>query len=463
MKDIQYVYLIGVGGIGMSAIARWFKAQGLQVFGYEQRPSKLTDQLTQEGIQIHFEDLIETIPAAVTLHKEQSLVVYTPAVSLTNSILNYLQANRYQVVKRAVVLGMITQQHFTLAVAGTHGKTSTTALAIHLLYSAGKSVIGFLGGIAKGYESNLIIHTAPQEAPIMVVEADEFDRSFLHLKPELAIVTTVDPDHLDTYGHAQEVINAFNTFIASVLPAGQVVLQNQSAQQLQLAESNPNIIRYALTNAPIRAENIHIQDGDFYFDYVSRDTTLRNLRLTPPGYHHVENALAVITACLALGLEGESIRKGMATFQGVKRRFDYVICTEQLIFLDDFAHHPVEIKASLQTIRKLYPDKKLSVIFRPHLYTRTRDFAAEFAQSLDLADIVFLLDIDPDREKSIEGVTAACIFDHMTLKEKVMCTRENLLEALDQHGKPEILVLMGPGDAGSFVPLIKDFLLAHGG
>ncbi len=447
----------------MSALARWFNAQRLQVFGYDQRASRLTEQLIQEGIQVHFEDFVEAIPAAVELHKEQSLVVYTPAISLTHPILRYLQANHYQVLKRAAVLGMITQNHFTWAVAGTHGKTSTTALATHLLRSAGKSTVGFLGGIAKGYESNLIIYNTPQEEPIMVVEADEFDRSFLHLKPDMAIVTTVDPDHLDTYCHPQELIKAFKTFITSVPPAGQVILPNQSAQQLQLSENAPNIVRYDLTDTPIRAENICTRRGHFYFDYVSKSTIVRNLRLMPPGYHHVANALAVITACLTLGLDKESIRNGMATFQGVRRRFDYVICTKSLVFLDDFAHHPVEITALLQTIRKLYPNKKLSVVFRPHLYTRTHDFAEGFAQSLDLADLVFLLDIDPDREKAIEGITSACIFDRMVLKKKVMCTRENLLGALEQYGKPEVLVLMGPGDTGSFVPLIKDFLLTRWG
>ncbi len=461
MQDYQYVYLIGIGGIGMSAVARWFNAQPLQVFGYDRAATALTDQLTQEGVQIHFEDRVEAIPAAITHHKEQSLIVYTPAISPQNQVLSYLKANHYTVLKRAEVLGMITQRYLTLAVAGTHGKTTTSSLAAHLLHSAEKSMVGFLGGIAKGYGANLLINALHQEGTMVVIEADEFDRFFLHLQPHLAIVTTIDPDHLDTYGSAQGFRDAFKAFIARVPPTGKAIVHQKAAQQLQLPEDAPNMVRYALADAPVSAANVRIWQGNCYFDYISEDTMMRNLRLTVPGYHNVENALAVITACRTLGLDVASIRRGMATFQGIKRRFDHVIRTEQLIFLDDYAHHPVEITALLQAIRLLYPDKKLTAVFRPNLYTRTRDFASAFAQSLDLADQVFLLDIYPDREAPIEGVTSACIFEQMTLGQKVMCTRENLLEALGQHGKPEVIVLMGSGGTGSLVPLIKDFLLTH--
>ena len=461
MKDYAYVYLIGIGGIGMSAVARWFNAQPIQVFGYDRAATALTDQLMQEGIQIHFEDCIEAIPAEIRAHREQSLIVYTPAISSQNQVLRYLKANNYRVCKRAVVLGMITQQHPTLAVAGTHGKTTTSSLAAHLLYTAGKSMVGFLGGIAKDYGSNLVIQGPIHEDTMVVIEADEFDRFFLHLHTHTAIVTTVDPDHLDTYGDVQGFSDAFKEFIARVSPAGQAIVHQKAAQQLQLAEDAPNIVRYALADAPVSAANVHIKEGDFYFDYVSAATTIRGLRLGVPGYHNVENALAVITACLALGLDAEAICKGMATFQGIKRRFDYIIRTKQLVFLDDYAHHPMEITALLQAVRALYPSKKLTAIFRPNLYTRTRDFASAFAQSLDLADQVFLLGIYPDREEPIEGVTSACIFDQMALGQKFMCTRESLLDALGQQGKPEVVVLIGSGGTSSFVPLIKDFLLNH--
>jgi UDP-N-acetylmuramate--alanine ligase len=459
MKHYKYVYLIGIGGTGMSAVARWFNAQSIQVFGYDRSSSTLTDQLTQEGISIHFEDHIAAIPAYITRHREQSLVVYTPAISPQNRVLNHLAANGYAVCKRAEILGMITQGYRTLAIAGTHGKTTTTALAAHLLYSAGKSVVGFLGDIAKGYGSNLLIHGPINKDTIMVVEADEFDRSFLHLQPHLAIVTTVDPDHLDTYGDEQRFQEAFRAFIALVPSAGKIIVHQKAAQQLRIPQSNPGVVRYALKNAAVNAENAFIKEGDFYFDYVSKEVSIKNIRLTIPGYHNVENALAAIAACLTLGLDAESIRRGMATFQGVKRRFDYVIRNEKLIFLDDFAHHPVEITALLQTIRALYPDKDVTAVFRPHLYTRTRDLAIEFARSLDLADRVFLLDIYPAREEPMEGITAACIFDRMTLNEKQMCHKENLLDALSRYGKPDVMVMIGAGGTSDFVSLIKNFLL----
>lgn len=463
MRAYPYVYLLGIGGMGMSAVARWFNAQPVQVFGYDRAATALTDQLTQEGIQLHFEDRVEAIPAEITHHKEQSLIVYTPAISTKNQLLSYLKANNYTVCKRAEVLGMITQRQFTLAVAGTHGKTTTSSLAAHLLHSAGKSMVGFLGGIAKGYGTNLLVNGPAHEDPIVVIEADEFDRLFLRLQTDLAIVTTVNPDHLDTYGDAQGFKDAFKAFIGRVPPAGKAIVHQKVAQQLQLTKGGAHIVCYALTDAVVRAEHVCIKQGDFYFDYVSEATTIRGLRLAVPGYHNVENALAVITACLALGLDAETIREGMATFQGIKRRFDYVIRTEQLVFLDDYAHHPAEIAALLQTIRLLYPDKKLTAVFRPNLFTRTRDFAGAFAQSLDLADQVFLLDVYPDREEPIEGVSSACIFEQMTLDQKFMCTSANLLDALGQQGKPAVIVLMGSGGTSSFVPLIKDFLLAQWG
>ena len=463
MKNYKYVYLIGIGGIGMSAVARWFNAQSIQVFGYDQSSSTLTDQLTQEGISIHFEDDVAAIPAHITRHSAQSLIVYTPAISPQNRVLNHLKSKGYAVHKRAAILGTITQGYRTLAIAGTHGKTTTTALAAHLLYNAGKNVVGFLGDIAKGYASNLLIHGPVNEDTIMVIEADEFDRFFLHLRPHWAIVTTADPDHLDTYGDEQGFREAFKSFIALVPLTGKVIVHQTAAQQLRIHEHSPNTVRYALKDAAIRAENVSIKENDFYFDYVSKEVKIRDIRLTVPGYHNVENALAVITACLTLGLDPESIRSGMATFQGVKRRFEYVIRNEKLIFLEDFAHHPVEITALLQAIRALYPDKKVTAVFRPHLYTRTRDLASAFARSLDLADRVFLLDIYPAREDPIEGVTSACIFDRMTLHKKQMGNQENLLDALGQYGKPDVMVMMGAGDMSSVVSLIKNFLLTQWG
>jgi UDP-N-acetylmuramate--alanine ligase len=462
MKDYKYVYLIGIGGIGMSAMARWFKVQSIQVFGYDQAVSALTDQLIQEGIEVHFHDCIDAIPKEITRHSNQSLIVYTPAISSKNRVLNYLTSNHYTVRKRAEVLGMLTQHHPTLAVAGTHGKTMTSSLAAHVLYSAEKNLVAFLGGIVKGYESNLLVNGKIKEDTLVVVEADEFDRSFLHLRPHWAIVTTIDPDHLDTYGDEKGLREAFKSFIDLVPPSGNVIVHQRVAQQLHTDKNDADrILDYALADATVRAEHVCIKKNDFYFDYVGKEVTMRDVRLVVPGYHHVENALAVITVCLSLGLDAESIRRGMATFQGVKRRFEYVIRTEQIIFLDDYAHHPVEITALLQTIRALYPDKQITTVFQPHLYTRTQALASEFAQSLDLADRVFLLDIYPARERHIEGITSACIFDQMLLEQKWMSTKEGLISMLAQHSLPEIMVTVGAGDISDLIPSIKHFLLAR--
>jgi len=462
MKNYPYVYLLGVGGIGMSALARWFNTQSIQVFGYDRTSSALTDQLIQEGISIHFEDRIEAIPIPIIDHRAQSLVVYTPAISSSNRLLNHLITENYVVHKRAEVLGMITRNHRTLAIAGTHGKTITSALAAHTLHQAGKKIVAFLGGIATGYTSNLLIKGPIDQDTIIIVEADEFDRSFLHLQPHWAIVTTIDPDHLDVYGDIKRHQEAFKSFVSLVPPLyGKAIMHRNVTQQLALEEDHVRIICYSLNGTTIRAENVRIQQGSFYFDYVDHETRIHDIQLTMPGYHHIENALAVITICLILGLDIGSIRRGIATFKGVQRRFEYVMRTEQMIFLDDYAHHPAEITALLQTIRALYPEKEITIVFQPHLYTRTQALASEFAQSLDLADRVFLLDIYPARELPIKGVTSACIFDQITLEKKWMCTPENLVVMLNQQSQPEILVTAGAGNISNLIPAIKQSLLAH--
>ena len=461
MKEYSYVYLIGVGGIGMSAVARWFHAQSRQVFGYDQASTTLTDQLVQEGIQIHFKDRIEDIPTVVTCQKSKTIVVYTTAISPQNKILAYLKKNNYAIYKRSEILRVITQGHLTIAVAGTHGKTTTSALITHILYSARKNMVAFLGGIIKGYGSNLLTHGKISKDTVVVIEADEFDRFFLSLKPHWAIVTTVDPEHLDTYGDQKGLQEAFKTFIKLVPSTGHTIIHKKVSQQLYNNVHHPNITRYALTGAPVRAENVSITKGYFYFDYVSKELVIRNIRLAVPGYHNIENALAVITACIMLGLDADLIRKGMATFQGIKRRFEYIIRRENLIFLDDYAHHPVEISAVLKTVRAMYPDKKITVIFRPYLYTRTRDLVSGFAYSLDLADRVILLDIYTDREEPIEGVTSTCIFNKMMLQQKIMCDTAHLLDVLRRQDKSEILVTMGAGGIDNLIASIKDFLLTR--
>lgn len=443
----------------MSALARWFNQQGVRVFGYDRAATGLTALLIQEGMVIHFEDQVAAIPHEILENKEKSLVVYTPAIPSHQAILSYLNANNYAIYKRAAVLGMITQQYFTVAIAGTHGKTTTSSLMAHVLYSAGKNVTAFLGGIAKGYDSNLVIRGKGDKDTIVVIEADEFDRLFLQLHPDIAIVTTVDPDHLDTYGDAQGVEAGFCDFIHRVPKQGQAIVHQEAAKKLWA----PMMVQYALAGAAIRAENIHISKGRFCFDYVGKDVAIRDIHLSVPGYHNVENALAVITACLLIGLDPAVIRQGITTFQGVKRRFDHIIQREDLIFLDDYAHHPVALAALFGTIRQVYPGKKITAVFRPNLYTRTRDLASGFAQSLSLADRVFLLDIYPDREEPIEGVTSALIFDQLELEQKYLCTKDDLIDRLAEHGKPEVIVNIGSGGTSQFVQPIKDFLIVTEG
>lgn len=461
MIDYQYVYLVGIGGIGMSAIARWFHAQSVKVVGYELNASALTDQLMQEGIEIHYQDCVDAIPTQIIHHKAQSLVIYTPAISADHRILNYLKQQHYTIYKRAAALGMISRGFHTIAVAGTHGKTTTSALLAHILYCAKKPMVGFIGGIVKGYETNILMHGPITKDTIMVVEADEFDRSFLQLYPNTAIVTSVDPDHLDTYTNAQEFQEAFKTFMAQTSSAGKVIVHQHAAQQLGVHAPTSRVVNYALTNTAIRAERVHIRSGNFHFDYTHHDIVIRDIRLAIPGYHQVENTLAVITACLELGIAPATIRQSIASFQGIQRRFDYIIRNEQLVFVDDYAHHPVEITAVLQTLRTLYPHQHIAAIFRPHLYTRTRDWAHAFAKSLDLADQVFLLDIYPARENPINNVTAKSIFDHMTLSQKWLCTPETLIQALEKYGQSTVWVLMGAGDAQRFVPMISRMLSSY--
>ena len=462
MKQYTHVYLLGIGGIGMSALARWFCQENIQVFGYDRASSALTDQLIQEGMSIHFEDDIATIPPAIINNQSTTLVVYSAAIPSHQPLLAYLQANNYQVWKRAAVLGKITQQYYTLAIAGTHGKTTTTALAAHVLYSAGKNITAFLGGIAKNYQSNLIIRGKANQDKIIVIEADEFDRFFLALHPDIAIVTTANPDHLDTYTNQQGVGQGFTAFLDKIPSQGLAILHEQVAKQL-LPEPvhQPPMISYALATGQVHAANIHIHQGSFCFDYISDAVTIKDICLSIPGTHNIENALAVITACLFLGIDPAAIRNGMNSFQGVKRRFDLIIEQKDLVFLDDYGHHPVEIAALLKTIRQVYQGRQIAVVFRPNLYTRTRDLAHEFAKSLGLADCVFLLDIYPDRESPIQGVSAALIFDQLDLRHKYLCTQEDLLDCLAAYGKPEVMVNLGSGGTSQLIQPIKEFLLRN--
>lgn len=465
MKHYTYVYILGIGGIGMSALARWFLRQGAQVFGHDKANSSLTDQLINEGISIHFEVSVAAIPATILEHPKETLVVYSPSISTNNPIWDYLAKHGFEVCKRGDILSMITETYYTLAVAGTHGKTTTTSLAAHILCYANRNITAFLGGIAKNYNTNFIASSNTQQKASIVIEADEFDRFFLKLHPDIAIVTTIDPDHLDTYGDARGFEEGFKQFLDRLPEQGIAILHRSVAEKL-LSSSyfiKAKILTYALSNAPIWAENVYVdQVGRFCFDYKTETEVINDIHLPVPGYHNIENALAVITACLHMGISRQVIREAIHTFGGVARRFDYIIKRSDLVFLDDYGHHPVEITALLNTIRKLYPAKRITLIFRPNQYTRTKDFLLEIAESLSLADCVFVLDIYSDREAPIDGINAKAILDKLDLSCKYYAaSTEDLITQLSKIDKPEVVVNLGAGDADTFIEPIKQFLLQN--
>jgi len=369
----------------------------------------------------------------------------------------------YIIRKRAVVLGMISQEHFTVAVAGTHGKTSTCAMIAHLLYTAGKPMVALVGGILKNYESNFITQgdiRSPDS--IAVLEADEFDRSFLQLSPDIGILTAADPDHLDIYHNQATIEEAFRAFLERVSSKENLILQKEASKKLFPTLDN-KVTYYALDDAPIHADNLFTKEGRFHFDYVSEEVTIPDIALAMPGFHNVENALAAITVALKLDLTPKQIQQGFATFKGIKRRFEYIVQQPDIVYIDDYAHHPTELTALLKSVRKLYPNKKITAIFQPHLFTRTRDFAKGFSKSLCFADITILLPIYPARELPIEGVTSRMLFEGMDMKEKYLCEKEDLLRLLQQQQKSwgssgQVLLTIGAGDIDRLVDPIKEWL-----
>ena len=449
------LYFLGIGGIGMSALARYFKAKGYEVAGYDRTPSPLTHCLENEGISIHYIDAPSLIPENI------EFVVLTPAIPANALELKYLRDKNVRIVKRAEVLGMLSREHKALAVAGTHGKTTTTALVTHILMTADKRMSAFIGGISRNIDSNVVIGEDKDE--FMVMEADEFDRSFLQLAPFVSIVTSIDADHLDIYGDYEHLVASFNEFVDKTSDDGLVIYH----ANLPIKTTKKHVT-YGLENADVTAENIRIVDGETQFDFVVANycalpsylSNLRNqssLSMRLYGNHNVQNALAAIIMCSYLGVSQEDIRKGLATFKGVQRRFDIRVKNEKHIYIDDYAHHPEEIKAALLAARKVFSDKELTVVFQPHLFTRTRDFMDGFAESLSLADRVILLDIYPARELPIEGVTSAALLERITSKNKMLCSKEELLDTIKSI-EPELVMTVGAGDIDRFVPQIENML-----
>ncbi|MBQ7877562.1 MAG: UDP-N-acetylmuramate--L-alanine ligase [Bacteroidales bacterium] len=439
---MKNIYFIGIGGIGMSAIARYYNAKGFKVSGYDRTPSPLTHALESEGIEVHYTDDISYIPNEV----EDTLVVYTPAIPADMGELVYVQEKGYRVIKRSRMLGEIAEGQRCMAVAGTHGKTTTSTMTSHLFMDSGEGCSAFLGGISKNYNSNLLI--SPND--VIVAEADEFDRSFLQLFPEIAVITSMDADHLDIYGDEQHVKEAFKAFASQV--SGTVIIKH--GLDITPADTSARIRTYSFGNPEADFHAEPLEDGHFNLHYPGG--VIEDCVVGIPGWVNVENATAASAIALTYGIAPEKIKRALASFSGVRRRFDIQVRKPGCVYIDDYAHHPEEIKAALSSIRRAYPSSKLTAVFQPHLYTRTRDFAPEFAQALSLADKVILLDIYPARELPIPGVTSEIIFKDIT-SEKVLIRREELMGYL-QNESVEVLATLGAGDIDRFVGEIAEML-----
>lgn len=443
LNQIQNVYFIGIGGIGMSALARYFQFIGKNVAGYDKTPTMLTDELVAGGMVIHFEDSIVAIPTNFT--KENTLVVITPAIPKNHSEWNHLADNGYVIKKRAEVLGIITQDTYCFAVAGTHGKTTTSSILGHILFESGADVTAFLGGIVENYHSNLI----GQGKTISVVEADEFDRSFLHLHPDLACVTSMDADHLDIYGDVTAIQDSFREFAAKVTdPKHLFIPKGLPLEGTTLAINE---------DADFVAHNIRIENSAYVFDVKTPTETIQNIAFGLPGHHNLMNALTALAMAYTYGTPTGSIAKALASFQGVQRRFSYQIKTDAKVYIDDYAHHPTEINAVYQAVRELYPGKKVTAVFQPHLFSRTNDFVDGFAASLSQFDEVLLLEIYPARELPMEGVNSAWLMSKMTNPNVRLIAKEELVQELVDNDAP-VIVTIGAGDIGEMVPKIKKAL-----
>ena len=450
--NYELIYFVGIGGIGMSNLARYFMSQGKRVAGYDRVETPLTRALVAEGAHIHYEDNLQFIPDEF-LDKDSTLVVYTPAIPASHSELQYFRENGFTMMKRAQVLGEITKTSDAVCIAGTHGKTTVSSMIAHLLRQSTVDCNAFLGGILKNYGTNLLLS---HKSNITVAEADEYDRSFHWLRPWIAVITSADPDHLDIYGTPEAYRESFEHFTSLIRPDGYLILK-KGAPVTPRVNSGVKIFTYSETEGDYHAENIRIGGGEIVFDYVSPSGKITDISLGVPVKVNIENAVAAIASAQLCGVTSDEIRAAMHTFGGAKRRFDFLLKTPNLVFIDDYAHHPNELTASIQSIRQLYPDKKVTGVFQPHLYTRTRDFVDEFAQSLSLLDDVVLLDIYPAREEPIPGVTSEIIFDKITSKEKVLLKKAELLPFL-KNKELEVLVTLGAGDIERLLPEIKEML-----
>jgi UDP-N-acetylmuramate--alanine ligase len=454
IQQFRSVYFLGIGGIGMSALARYFHRRGIVVSGYDRTPTPLTHQLIEEGIPVHFEDN----PGLVPDHPD--LVIYTPALPKDNKELQFVNGRGFLLKKRSEVLGMITRDAKTIAISGTHGKTTITTMVAHLLKAAGKESIAFLGGISKNYHTNLIVSGAQaQQADgkpsYFIVEADEFDRSFLRLYPDIAVVTSADADHLDIYGSLDEVRLSFGAFTSHIKKNGTLILK-KGVGIVPENSDNYTILTYSAEgDADFYPEKIRMENSRFVFDLVTPARTIRNITLGLPGKFNLENSIAAAAAAITVGITDEELASGLETFEGVERRFDFQVIRNDFTYIDDYAHHPEELKACIRAVREIYPLKKITGIFQPHLFTRTRDFADAFARSLELLDELILLEIYPARENPIPGINSQMLLEKVQLENKKICSKSALLDELES-ARPEVLLTLGAGDIDQLVDPIRE-------
>ena len=453
IENIKSVYFVGAGGIGMSALIRYFLSKSKTVAGYDRTPSELTERLIVEGAQIHYEENVDLIPQACK-DKDTTLVVFTPAIPHDHHELVYFRQNGFEIHKRAQVLGLITRDSKALCVAGTHGKTTTSTMAAHLLHQSHVGCTAFLGGISKNYGTNLLLSA---DSPYTVIEADEFDRSFHWLSPYMSVITATDPDHLDIYGTKEAYLESFRHYTTLIQPGGALIIHTGLEMKPDV-QPGVRTYTYSRTEGDFHAENIRIGGGEIIIDFVAPDTRINDIRLGVPVSINIENGVAAMALAHLNGATDEEIRQGMASFGGVDRRFDFRLKTDRLVLLSDYAHHPAEIAQSVKSIRELYSDRKITVIFQPHLYTRTRDFYKDFADSLSLLDEVILTEIYPAREEPIPGVSSQLIYDNLRPGiEKYICPKKDLLNFLATKSF-QVVIVLGAGDLDNYIPEIIKIL-----
>lgn len=466
MNEYNNIYFVGIGGIGMSALARYFNRIGKQVAGYDRTQTGLTHELEKEGIDVHYVDDINLIKEDFR-DAEKTLVVYTPAVPKDHAELNYFKDNGYRVIKRSEALGEITKVAKTIAVAGTHGKTTTSSMVAHILKVANIDIAAFLGGITLNYNSNLILpESSNLSDSIIVTEADEYDRSFLTLHPYISVITSVDADHLDIYGSKENMHTSYIDFAKKIVQNGTLIVKNDLIFEkdgrhyfIDDLVKNTTILTYSLSDekADYRASQLRVENGFFVYDIITPQGVIENIHLGLPGIHNVENSVAAAAAASVAGANFDSVKEALQSFKGAKRRFEFIVRTPQVVYIDDYAHHPTELDSAIRSVKMLYPDKKITGIFQPHLFTRTRDFAEGFARSLDMLDEAILLDIYPARELPIEGVTSTMLLDMMKSTNKRLSTKSTLVSELEKESN-EVIVTLGAGDIDTLVEPIKIML-----